>query len=725
MPVKNPFEKPIKGLNLIVVDKYGTKRIVPALDAFWARRSVFARFSNLLVGRQVIQGVALDEWRYEAEQVKDDLDFLLCQAHHEFWSYMIYQKAALASISSILQNCVPFYANILDVNISVGMKKLHDDILYLAICVISRILTLKESPECWMENDHFRELVYDNYVISAAMLFDLLIAVGNASSGNVDLLRKVFGTLLRLEPRFREDIQTAIKYLKTAFRSIHTQTENEGFDGAGGGLVDNMSDTPFDDVALYALNCSFTLSVLLDVCPDARSICEEQKLTLHISKFYDVTLRQLYINIYNVNPHALSLIWVNQARIQFLRAFRSIIWINMEAILTDPRSSALPSENFIAALTECLADQAFVNDYQRQYPIALDVDIIKQACKKLDRFRIDFLIGGYQNGTNRKTFQSNQKVIAEKPKSVGQISNVKYEERKSILNGATNANLMNGFVKQRDIQSEVVTVSECFPNLGTGFIRHLLNRYDNTEEVITALLENNLPPDMLKLKRSDVYIPPDPLDKFGEATGVKHCNIFDGDEYDVMTQDNPKCIIKKGKGFPNAPKNARQLLDDKTDIALLKDRYQGYSLVTEDNSNGEREYDDEYDDSCELMLENENLANKSKHLRDVSANAADESTEESEARDSQEHAKTNEFEWKKKYKNVRDLYEGEAKSKSFRKSDFRKSPAHKDVVGGPKGKGQDKEVWRNRQKKEAQKSSRANHNRKARAAFKRSAGGMN
>lgn len=48
----------------------------------------------------------------------------------------------------------------------------------------------------------------------------------------------------------------------------------------------------------------------------------------------------------------------------------------------------------------------------------------------------------------------------------------------------------------------------------------------------------------------------------------------------------------------------------------------------------------------------------------------------------------------------------------------------RDVVGKPKGQGQDKNVQQNREKKNINKSSRANHNRKGGAQWKRSRGMM-
>uniref|UniRef100_A0A1B0ACN2 CUE domain-containing protein n=1 Tax=Glossina pallidipes TaxID=7398 RepID=A0A1B0ACN2_GLOPL len=714
MPVRNPLAKSLKNLNLVTIDKYGTKRIVPALDKYFARRSAFAQFTSLITsGGHVIQGVALEEWFYKADQFKFDMEFILYQAHHEFWSYMIYQtEGILASITSYLQNSVPFYVNILRVNIAASVKRLYDDILNLIIRIILRILTRKESAECWIESDDFPDLIYGKNLISVPMLFDLIIAVGNNSSENTAFLRQIFATLLGLEPKYRHDLRVSLQFLKTAFCSIRTQTENEGFEGAGGGAsLDAVLDTPFDDVALYALNCSFTLSVLLDVCPDARFICEDEKFPQLIAHFYDETLRQLYQNIYDINPNSLSLIWINQARVQFLRAFRAIVWIHMEAILAKPSCSSLPSEKFIAVLTECLVDQAFVDDYQRQYPIQLDVDIIKQACKRIDRlkrFGIDDMVEGYQRGTNSVAVRSNQKAIAEKSHINGQASNVKREMPKITPNGETNSNGMNSFVKQRDIESEVVMVLECCPDLRAEFVRCILSRYSNADETIGAILEGNLPPNFMNLDPSKNYIPPDSQHKLRKES-----------------EDNPNCIIKKGKGFPNDPKNVSQLLDDKTDVAALIDRYREYGLVPEDKTNNENEYEDEYDDTWELM-KNENVE---KHaLADVVDDTAEGSGNETDEDELTIQKLTETNKHQRRNKSVRFStnpeeirYNAEARSKSFQKKKY--APMHKNV-GGPKGKGQDMELCHNHQKKEAQKSSTANHNRKTHAAFKRATGVM-
>nr|CAH7757612.1 unnamed protein product [Callosobruchus chinensis] len=65
----------------------------------------------------------------------------------------------------------------------------------------------------------------------------------------------------------------------------------------------------------------------------------------------------------------------------------------------------------------------------------------------------------------------------------------------------------------------------------------------------------------------------------------------------------------------------------------------------------------------------------------------------------------------------------ERREQRFRSKHPPKNPQQKpSVVGKPKGQGQDKNTQKARDKKETNKSSRANHNRKSGASWKRSRG---
>lgn len=60
--------------------------------------------------------------------------------------------------------------------------------------------------------------------------------------------------------------------------------------------------------------------------------------------------------------------------------------------------------------------------------------------------------------------------------------------------------------------------------------------------------------------------------------------------------------------------------------------------------------------------------------------------------------------------------------KEAQKTQYASKPRGNDLTGKPKGQGQSKDVLQNRNKKNVNKSSRANHNRKSGAQWKRNKG---
>lgn len=731
--LSNLEKKPLDQLVFrIPADDGLTQCSMPALHKHWAPRANFTMYVSLLTqyGR-VKSGVELEEWQYNSNCFCKDMNFLLNCGHHEFWSYMVFQKTALAAVVSFLQRSTPFYLNVWSQIVQQqNIIEIYEQILEHVLRIVCRLITNSESDEAWLSVEHQRELIYKNYLISVPMLFDLLMAVGDADPQNTTVLRRIFDSLLRIEPNYKQDILAALSFFRTAFRSVQTQAENEGFEGAGGGDLDENAETPYDDVALYTLDCAYSLSVLLTVCPEVQVLCAEIKLGQSIAQFYDNTIPFLYKNIFLINEAATSLGWLNMARLEYLKAFRSIAYGFVEAVMANPAESMTNAEHLIGLLTECLSEQTFVNDYGRLYPVELDVDILKQSCKNLDGFKASFIVQGYQQ-ESKPSMEKNSSKLNKKAKNSGKLNS----KNNQTSNKDTNITSSAAVAQERDIDLEVTSVLDVLPHLGTGFVRRILSRYNNSEEAIAAILESNLPPDLLNADQSEVYIPPDPQDKTHQQTGIKHFNVYDGDEYDVMTQDNPKCIIKQGKGMPNAPKDAAQLLDDKSDLAQLRSRYQQYTLVSEGESSND-EYNDEYDDSYEALLESETRVVKSKQLKAGLANVEDVSGDESE--DEQENAEEKSNVDAKSDRNkrlnfcenpedIRARYEARRQAKWGNRNlggNLDNNFKPRDVVGAPKGQGQDKDTLRNRDKKEKNKSLRANHNRKMGAAFKRSKGMM-
>lgn len=252
-----------------------------------------------------------------------------------------------------------------------------------------------------------------------------------------------------------------------------------------------------------------------------------------------------------------------------------------------------------------------------------------------------------------------------------------------------------------------------FPHLGDGFIRKLLPRYENSEQAISAIIESNLPPDMTEVDQTEPYIPEDPRDNAFKETGVHRPNVFAGDGLDVMTNDELKCTVKY-KGLTVGAPNAKELLDDKSHLKETRQRYEQYAMVTEGD-----EYDDEYDDSYDAMAESESKARRSKGVAKVVFDESSSSEEEEEPQEQQSARPTDAFCENPEVIRARREQAWQAKCRRGGGG----GGGQRDVVGsGVKGKGQSDSVVINRQKKDQNKSSRANHNRRQGANFKRSRG---
>lgn len=230
---------------------------------------------------------------------------------------------------------------------------------------------------------------------------------------------------------------------------------------------------------------------------------------------------------------------------------------------------------------------------------------------------------------------------------------------------------------------------------------------------------------------NEPYIPPDEVDPVFVATGLERSNIYNGDKFDVMKNDEFAGEVKKNGKFitKREPKTYHELLNDKSHVRNTKERYQGYGLVTEAD---DADYDDEYDDSYDVFADTEPKVKVRFHdrMRDMLPDTLDlpetESEDEEETVPSSAGAKPG-LDFCENPEVIRARREQQYQNRMAKKHPNRQQqpkaePKTFDVVGGQKGQGQSNEVLRNRQMKGANKSSRANHNRKSGSTFKQSRG---
>uniref|UniRef100_A0A1Q3FE69 Putative transcription coactivator complex p100 component n=1 Tax=Culex tarsalis TaxID=7177 RepID=A0A1Q3FE69_CULTA len=713
---KNEKKLPLNELTL-QLEEGGSKRSLPALHEKWSEPRVFTRYVPFpFKAGMVEEGPALEQWISETGWFIKDLQWLLGLEHFRFWSTMVHNAGAIETVISFTQTAIPYYlAGV--VRGAASVYPLYSEAHRLVIQVICRLVTQKESEQCWIGKEFLGNLLYRHYLVSVPLLVELLPVYGCAE--NKPLLTRLLQTVFKLQPKYVQDLRVALKYLQETFKTIQRQIETDRIEGQ----VANAAS--LNDLAVYTLDCSTTLALLVELYPDCRPLCSELGLEQSVSGFYDNTLVLLYKNVFTMDNDSPYLTYLNAARRDLLAAFRAIVQVQMDRVRNGPNALE-PADKFLCILTECLSEPIFVRDYQRHYPVAEDLDELKRTVSGLDHFKLDFVASAYCGEENGAGL-TNGHVSSESDQEEEEAARI--EEVPTVPEAE--------MTPEQKAEANVRKVLDVLPHLGDGYVRKLLQRYgDDPEQVVAAILEGNLPPDLAEADPSEPYIPPDQKERFFVETGIERLNIYDGDELDVLTRDTVRGVIKRGKGMPGQARNLREMLDDKSHVREMKTRtrYQEYQIVCD-------EYDDEYDDSFDAMADSE--SRKIRLTAEMRNALVDE--EEEEANDDEEEDES-EFRPSKKPLDfcenpevVRARYEERRRSKQQARGGGGGAPSgssggaaaagggggggpDRDVVGKAKGQGQERAVLQNRKHKNENKAARGNHNRKQGATFKRNKG---
>ncbi|KAG4072901.1 hypothetical protein HA402_006581 [Bradysia odoriphaga] len=659
----------------------------PALSNHWITSRTFTRYYPLPIVAGKVEESSLQEWLSEAEWYKKDLIWLLRLEHNRFWSHMVYEPACIVSVTSFLQEAMPYYIPVSSLTSNKDVLQMYKDILTLTLSLLYRLLTERESETEWMSASELGDIIYTNYIVTIPMAMDMLIAYGRS---NIGALTELFNRIFSFNERYASDLTTALRDLEKSFQIIQQKCD------------ENDTNTSFDDLATFTLDCCATVGILLTTYPPARQYALEIKLEQCITNFYDVVIPKLYQQIHTINPESKSLEYLNESRMELLGSFLQLSNYYLEQILNEPGDCLKAAESFLAILQEALSDQIFIIDYQRLHPVASDIEILQQACPELDMFKVDYILNAYISGQTHPAPMKNGHAFVEEEEEVAGAM--------ALPPSNSNSN------------EQIQEVLNIFPHLTTDFVEKLLQRYESTEKAIAEYLEGNLPPDLIE---SDGL----PADEFAQRTpsvspipSASTSHAVNDDKFldQFNFADNSKVIVKMGKGFPGGHRNASSLLDDKSHIRSMKDRYESYGLVVEN----ENEYDDEYDDSYDGMTESESKSRR----KAVGVNAKDFVVDEDDEDDGEEEeeegdpADGNQRDRSKDFcENPEVIRERLAKSrysKFVARGTAKPKAPSSDVAGSSK----DSNTQQNRHKKDVNKSTRANHNRRQGAAFKRNRG---
>ncbi|RXM95526.1 Activating signal cointegrator 1 complex subunit 2 [Acipenser ruthenus] len=242
-----------------------------------------------------------------------------------------------------------------------------------------------------------------------------------------------------------------------------------------------------------------------------------------------------------------------------------------------------------------------------------------------------------------------------------------------------------------ELESLVFQVRDLLPDLGEGFIMACLQEYgNNSERVINNILEGKLSP---RLEKLDHSLPRPVKEQLPEVLKSRS-NVFDDDEFDVFTRD---------------------VLDTSR---IWKGRSEDYDDEYDDTYDGGQVGANDLDEGSELLARRPFTIPRV--LRD---GREEEELKEERDYEEEEEEKDNAV---MRDQFVQDPAVLRERAEARRAANYNRRGFKADTpgsaVGAAKGRGQSKETVQERRKKEANKSGRANHNRRAMADRKRNKG---
>lgn len=168
-----------------------------------------------------------------------------------------------------------------------------------------------------MTKEQLADILYDKYLITVPMIFDLLVVYG---SDNAQIVRRLLETVLKIQPKYRSDLKEGLNFLATTFNTIQEKVNENNPDN-------------YEDLAMYILDCAYTIHTFVVILPEAIDICREVQLEQKVTKFYDEAIPFLHRNITYINPNLLK--DLNRARLLLIKFFRYFVDKYLQAVLQE------------------------------------------------------------------------------------------------------------------------------------------------------------------------------------------------------------------------------------------------------------------------------------------------------------------------------------------------------------------------------------------------------
>ncbi|TGZ50248.1 activating signal cointegrator 1 complex subunit 2 [Temnothorax longispinosus] len=737
---ENPDCVPLEELQLNIKND-GVVVVINALNAKWADERYFLRYEVPEIydedGSEIVG--AKDRWLEVVNYIIEDLNWLLDLPFYRFWSNIVYNASIMDTLVSFLQEAPPFYTleNFpAEPKMLEALENLHHNVLI----IFARLCTNKKSPGEYMSRPFLGNLLYDNYIFTIPIIFDLCQLYGRE---NAKVVEKIVHSVFSLQPMYNDDLHKSVPCLIKALENVERRFEDYPSDATEAvalserGSSIEMTLYNLEDLILYVLDVSSTLTALLRSYSPVTATFHTDDFINKIVSLYGSTIPEMYKKLdklaYNEEsmPKYIELKHrLDVTRVEMLNVYRIIIYepiLNIQEKLNTITEDEIRNciDEYLNLLINAISEKEFIIDYHQFYPIDIDLKNMTKLCPEVDTIKCEYILQSLHASigdtkTSASTSLNNTNM------AVAGSSGVQSNQQKKHSNDVNCVNNKMDFASEDpfNIMALISEVKEVLCNFdyGEGFIQLCLKHYNyNVESVINAVLEDDLPRNLKEFDKTIPYIPPDPMETSAAAapavvnlaSNFQELDISYNTEFEILTENFAESETRKKKG---RYRNANEMLNDKSEIKKSWNIYEKYSLIVD-------EYDDEYDDTYDS--------------HDIRGSAPDDSTEidvrpfttprifQTRDKNNASSEDDDENEEEKPVQNndhfIQNPAELRAKAEQRRQSVRDGRNAH-DVNGKPTGQKQDKNGPTNNRKKNINKASQGNHNRRIGAQIKRNRG---
>ncbi|XP_033330811.2 activating signal cointegrator 1 complex subunit 2 [Megalopta genalis] len=721
-PFVNPQNFPVEHLKLVIKTS-GVVEYIDALSDKWADDRYFLHYEAPNIydedGSEIIG--AKEHWMQVINYMINDFKWLISLPYFRFWSNIIYNTTIMDALVSLLQEAPPFYALENFPNCP-EMLQLLETIRYYVLVVFTRLITNKESSMEYMQPSFFGNLLYEKYIFTVPIIFDLCQLYGRE---NPKVIKRLLQCLFDLEPEYNNDFKKAVPCLIEALQNVETKFDNSIVHNGARSLTQqdagykHLTLFNLEDLILYVLDISSTITVFLNNYPPAVSLFHNEDFIKKIVSIYENTIPKMYKNLdklgYNDEnmpkyielKHRLDVI-----RVEIINLFRIILFKPIENVVYDSNTTSEADikklvEEYFAFLMYAVPEREFITDYDQFHPVRQDLDILTNIYPELDMIQLSYILNLIK--TPEKSNVPPIPLLNHINEPVAGPSGVQSQPPvRAHMEHVTNTNVTNTSNKSKHrynkacMSSLVSAVKDVLNDLKEDFIKLCLEHYNyKTESVINAILEDNLPTKLKCLMSEIKEIPAEYMNVAVDEDTVPSFEAlnFSDDDDNINRYDNVHIKTRE-------------------DIPVSKDYIlRNYSNISDDYTY-EDEFDDTYDNRDVRGIENDSELDARRYTtpRVLQGKQKIETVDESDDDNDDREAEQND-----KDHFIQNPAELRAKAEQRRQA-MRGGRGASNVIGKPKGHGQEKDVLRNRQQKNTHKSTGANHNRRSGAQWKRNQG---